>query len=539
MANDTPKQPSTLDMLNAVSAGDPLAGFGSTPSVPAPLMPALAPSGEAYAKSVAPPPPGPSLGTEAQFQAPANAASAQPSTEDKGTVDSDGTIHLPARTSENSLDPSLSSEPHQGFLQKLGQFAKGAVGINGPLDTPAQKGAAFSNILGRVGNSLALAAGTPEQKQIAEEQNQLPLKLAQIRNEQAYRNALVANNANKTDILQQNADTKNHVADQLGSLISSKIPNVQIDTDKKAFELETMKNGQFPVDPVTAQLVNRPDLAGKPVSQQLWKGMEAVLQARGLHTADLANDGLWVLDREGNKIHQISAISPTMARGEAYGANRPVQALDPADNTVKWMRAGNAEAAGAAPAGAGAQIMSKQAQFQDIYSGIGSMRAAINGIAKEPLDPATIGKLTMAMRETDPSVFHQEMDTILGTQQLTPAQQDFVIAAGQLNERALSLRNLAGMGNGSDSVRAAIRATLPTAKSGDVGMMRKQLDAVTNLVDNLYAGVPGVKLNTKTPNTPPSPATGGTIYQFPDGSHRNVTSDKIAAAEKLGAKKVQ
>ncbi len=68
--------------------------------------------------------------------------------------------------------------------------------------------------------------------------------------------------------------------------------------------------------------------------------------------------------------------------------------------------------------------MSKQAQFKDIYSGLGNMRQAIAEIGKEPLDAGTIAKLTLATRETDPTVSHQLFDTILGTQNLTPAQQD-------------------------------------------------------------------------------------------------------------------
>lgn len=480
-----PKQPSILDLIQSGSY-DPLNTGGN---VPAPLLPAVS-------SSAPPAPKGPTLGTEEQLNAPAN--DAQPGPTEGGTMSADGkTLTLPPRTAQNSSEP-LTPEEHVGILKTIGRLAGGAVGLEDPRSSPqASMGSKIGQLIGRTGAGLALAAGTPEQKQLAEEQLQVPLKQAQIQNEMQYRQGMLANSSQKNGIAQQNADTNNQKADQAGSLIDARIPNVKIDTDKKAFELEIMKSGQFPVDPVTANLVNRPDLAGKPVSAALWKGMNSVLQARGLHTADLANEGLWVLDREGNKIHQISEVSPAMARGEAYGANRPVQALDGQGNAV-YMKAGDAERSGAAPLQAGSQIMSKQAQFKDIYSGIGTMRAAINGISQEPLDAETIAKLTLASRESDPTVYHQAVDTILGTQQLSPAQQDFVIALQQLNERALSLRNLAGMGNGSDQVRAAIRATLPSAKSGDVSMMRKQLDAVTNLVDNLHTGVPNI--NTSAPN---------------------------------------
>lgn len=473
MANDVLNR-RILDQLTAAATSNPAPG--ADPSLPSSLAAMGAvPEGAAVPPSLVP---------------------ATGSTEDLESIASS-----PETLASNVASTAKTEkDAHPGFLATLGRVASGATGLTDPNSSPqAGMGAKIASLAGRVGNGLAVAAGTPEQKQIGEENSQVPLKLAQLQNEQDYRKALVGNAAQKNAISEEKNDITRDKNDEQSLLTDAKVPNVQIDTEKKQFELEAMKNGMFPVDAVTANLVNRPDLAGKPVSATLWKGMNSVLQARGLHPVDLAQEGLWILDKAGNKVHQISELSPSMARGQAYGANRPVQALDPTDNTVKYMTAGKAEALGAAPAGAGAQIMSKQAQFKDIYSGIGNMRAAINGIGNEPLDAATIGKLTMAMRETDPTVFHQAVDTILGTENLSPAQQDFIIATQQLNERALSLRNLAGMGNGSDQVRAAIRATLPSAKSGDAAMMRKQLDAVTNLVDNLHTGVPNIKSGTSAP----------------------------------------
>lgn len=486
MAND-PQKRSLLDQLTD-SATQP------SPGIPGPLAGAAS---EDPSTSV----PGPLSLAAAPASTPGSTANLE------SIAASPDTLAANVAATKQSAENEKESNP--SFLKKLGRIASGAVGLEDPnSSSEAGIGAKIGQLVGRTGAGLALAAGTPEQKQLAEEQLQVPMKMAQIQNEREYRQGVLGNTATKNGISQQNADTNNQKADQAGSLITAKIPNVQIDTDKKAFELETMKNGQFPVDPVTAQLVNRPDLSGKAVSPALWKGMNSVLQARGLHVTDLAQDGLWVLDRAGNKVHQISEVSPAMARGEAYGANRPVQALDNEGNAV-YMKAGDAERTGAAPLQAGSQIMSKQAQFKDIYSGIGNMRAAINGISQEPLGASTIAKLTMASRETDPTVYHQAVDTILGTEQLSEPQKDFIIAMRQLEERALSLRNLAGMGNGSDQVRAAIRATLPSAKSGDVSMMRKQLDAVTNLVDNLHTGVPNINTKgvPKTGTTAPNSGT--------------------------------
>lgn len=403
---------------------------------------------------------------------------------------------IPPQTQSDYVPDIVAGAVSDAQTPTLAPQPKPSVGTK-ILDTIS----ALAPALQSSGNAIEEAAGAPWQAELAQKRSEFGpklaaetgLKKAQMEENALYRQGMLQNARDKAN-LQYGPDS---IAAQRATIASdlaqARIPNIQTDTAKKAFELETLKNGQFPVDPVTAQLVNRPDLSNKPVSAQLWKGFNDVLTARGLKAIDLGQDGYWLVDRGGNRVHQISSVSPSMARGQAYQMNRPVMALDPTDNTVKWMPAGQAEALGAAPAVQGGQILSKQAQFKDIYAGIASMRQAVNGLGAEPLDPTTIGKLTLAMRETDPTVFKSELDTILGSQQLTPAQQDFVVAVGQLNERALSLRNLAGMGHSSDQLRSAIRATLPSAKSGTPELMRKQLDAVTNLVDNLYTGVPNVR----------------------------------------------
>jgi hypothetical protein len=81
----------------------------------------------------------------------------------------------------------------------------------------------------------------------------------------------------------------------------------------------------------------------------------------------------------------------------------------------------------------------------------------------------------------------------LATQNLTEKQQDFVVWASNLNERAMSLRNIAGQGQGAQDTRNAIRAVLPGIQSGNKEMQIKQLDAFDNMVGILKKGIAGVK----------------------------------------------
>jgi hypothetical protein len=105
----------------------------------------------------------------------------------------------------------------------------------------------------------------------------------------------------------------------------------------------------------------------------------------------------------------------------------------------------------------------------------------------EPLSPDNIAKIQTAMREGH-SITSAELKA-MGMNKLSDQQKDFVIWATQLNERAMSLRSVAGFGQGSESMRAAIQATLPGAGSGDKKTALKQLDAFDNQVSLLQKGV--------------------------------------------------
>lgn len=199
--------------------------------------------------------------------------------------------------------------------------------------------------------------------------------------------------------------------------------------------------------------------------------------------------------KEAERIKNEEAGSAADARGKGFGRNRPVEVLDTYNgNRPIRVSAGEQEdnPDRYINQSAGVQAASKDKQFADIDYAADKARAAINGLDK-PMNAFQIAKLEMAMRETDPGVFNTEIDTMLGSQKLTEPQQDFVTWIAQLHERAMSLRSIAGMGQGSESLRQAIIATLPGIKSGDKQLMLKQLDAFQNQAKILSEGVPNIK----------------------------------------------
>jgi hypothetical protein len=198
----------------------------------------------------------------------------------------------------------------------------------------------------------------------------------------------------------------------------------------------------------------------------------------------------WGKSVEGIKARE--ALAPAMARGQAYGAFKPVQVIDPVTGELRWTYAKDAIGSGAAPAGEGTKAMTKKAQFEDMHVAAAKARSAIENLDK-PFDATQIAKLTLAMSHDEPSVMHDELKSMLGTKQLTPAQEDFVVWISQLNERAMSLRNVAGMGQGAQDLRSAIRATLPSATSGSKELALKQMDAFQNQMELLEKGIPNVR----------------------------------------------
>jgi len=444
-------------------------------------------------------------------------------------IKTDASSSLPPVQSESDGSfPSLAPQgPKNKFLSILSRVTgmtaaqpKPGQPYTGPL-TPEAKLGALSRFLSHASDAYEQNFGTPLDRELA-------MRRMQLGNEAAWRAAMIGTKEQANEINQQKADTAqskmmgdmrrygytlNNPNDPSSGFRSLTEPEILADpelgskfrlqmskmglNDAQTDKVRDMLLGRFEVDPWVAAVAGDPTMSGQKVSAQQYQQIGKVLQAKGITIKDLGQDGMWALDRIGNKIHQVAAVGPSVARAQMYAMLRPVQSIDPEGN-LSWMTAGNAIAQGAAPAGAGAKAISAEAQMNDIRVASRNMRTAI-GQLETPLSADTIAKFTMAARATDdPSIFQNEVDTIIGTDRLTPDQQRFVTWMAQLQERAMSLRNIAGMGAASDKLRGAILATLPSMRSGNRDMMITQLDAFDNMVNNLEKGIPKIKGKTSS-----------------------------------------
>jgi hypothetical protein len=206
--------------------------------------------------------------------------------------------------------------------------------------------------------------------------------------------------------------------------------------------------------------------------------------------------------QEAEGIKNQMAGAQGAARAQAFNEYRPLQSYNSETGNVEWTFAKNA--IGQTPGGAAEKLLPKQAQIADIDYSSKMMREAVNNMDK-PFTPDQVAKLNMALSTGDSSMAHEIMAT-LATQNLTDKQQDFVIWAGNLNERAMSLRNVAGQGQGASDTRNAIRAILPGIQSGSKQMQNKQLDAFDNMTSILKKGIAGVNQGKADTNQPASGA---------------------------------
>jgi hypothetical protein len=195
--------------------------------------------------------------------------------------------------------------------------------------------------------------------------------------------------------------------------------------------------------------------------------------------------------QEAETIKNRMAGASGAARAQAMAQYRVVEGLDydsSGNPTTRYMYAKDAVENGLSSAAQGGKNLSRTKQIEDIDFSSKKLREAVNNIDR-PFSPAQIAKMEIALKASDDTVANAEMQAVANSQ-LTDKQQDFVLWVKHLNERAMSLRNIAGQGQGAQDTRDAIRALLPGAATGDIKLMLKMMDAFDNQTRILKSGIP-------------------------------------------------
>lgn len=154
------------------------------------------------------------------------------------------------------------------------------------------------------------------------------------------------------------------------------------------------------------------------------------------------------------------------------------------------------------PGQLGSQSMSKEAIFQDIDYNTANVSKALENL-HNGFSPKARAQVAYMLSSSDP---HSALEKFLKSEvagTLTPDQVDYVTALQSLNENAMSMRSIAGMGQGSDSMRQAIKDTLPGAETPNKEYAQRQIQLLQGTINRLRTGVPhsGVKPQTEPTST--------------------------------------
>src|SRR5271166_2794999 len=250
-----------------------------------------------------------------------------------------------AQTSDDNNQRSLTNPdqdltgPKTGFLDRLKNYATSPSGISG--------------ILGGVGTSLALAAGGPKQKELAVEQEQIPLKQQQLSNEAAWRNGMLGvnnrNAATKEEVANTGAKTeqdKYSLGDAAmnqpqGTLRAAEQTRQNL-ANENIKKTEALINGRVLVTPEAAAAVGDPSLANKELgameySQRVTNPIKIQLAAAGgAKTVDMGSDGVFGYNALTHSLTRLGD-SPSVARSNAMMLRTQIPETDAQGNTVAFL----------------------------------------------------------------------------------------------------------------------------------------------------------------------------------------------------------
>jgi hypothetical protein len=210
---------------------------------------------------------------------------------------------------------------------------------------------------------------------------------------------------------------------------------------------------------------------------------------------------------------QVSAS----ARAKAFASLRPVGVVRKSDGEL--METTSADVAAHpelyAPAGPGMQTMNRSAVFDEIGYTTDQMNTAIDKMGNDAFSTTARAQIAGVLRAPDPA---SALSTFLNSEAattLSDAQIEYITSLVSLQESAMSLRSIAGMGQGSDQLRHAITAMLPGAETPSKAYAQRQMKLFQGEVNQLKKSVPG--LGDTVPR-------GGTVGDMksgpPDGSKK-------------------
>jgi hypothetical protein len=179
------------------------------------------------------------------------------------------------------------------------------------------------------------------------------------------------------------------------------------------------------------------------------------------------------------------------ARADAFGRIRLYPVMDAQGNLRMATPAQvNANPDQYAPAGPAVTARNRASLFGEIDTTAGMVDDAIKEMGDEGFDATSRAQIALVLRDSDPKSAVSTFMSSVAAATLTPAQIDYVTALASMQESALSLRSLGGIGAGSDLVRGAIIRMIPGAGTPSRAFAERQMKVVRAEVNALRKAVP-------------------------------------------------
>ncbi|MCU1302372.1 MAG: hypothetical protein JWQ87_2656 [Candidatus Sulfotelmatobacter sp.] len=257
---------------------------------------------------------------------------------------------------------------------------------------------------------------------------------------------------------------------------------------------------QMPLDQKTADLLNIPSqFVGKNLSAADWKLIDSRSQALGYQKQDMGFDGpkggIWMMDRAGNPLHQITPVSESnRATKLAAGGGAAVYAYNPVSKSTLLTTMAQAQAGGmqAVRPVKESDIKNDQHDIR-VLNDLATKANAVYQSAGVMDTKDFANALGVARYLSDhPNTTSDSLINSAVLAGLSPAAQKYVINTLSLRESSMGLQKvLTGSARSNETQLRALLATLPGLE-GNGAISRQKLDAFTQNVDLLRQGIPRI-----------------------------------------------
>jgi hypothetical protein len=153
-----------------------------------------------------------------------------------------------------------------------------------------------------------------------------------------------------------------------------------------------------------------------------------------------------------------------------------------------------------APASQGVQAKNRAQIFQEIDYTKNMLKESIAALPDDAFDATSRAQIAAVLRDEDPRSAWQKFLGSSAAETLGDEKQNYVTALIALNESAMSLRSLGGMGGGSDQLRNAIFKMLPGAGTPSKSYANRQLQLFEGEVNALSKSTPHIGKSDAQPS---------------------------------------